>query len=577
MKLIDESSGPKNELAWAINKFFSLIIWTYKLVSIIKFKRLIVFIVWFYILTLIIEPIRKHFGLHLHTQYLVLGCASLALSATLLTFHFLSRSAGKLGGTSWLKRTRLAGTGEEHASAVVKQLKRFAADSSRKFGQRLGRDGVRIRRTKSGRGEILIPWSKFFAGFMLVGKSGSGKSSGILYPLLEETLDLKPSMLMIADAKGDYTQMLFKREKRDGFESTPDNQIDRKVYLLNPADRDSIQFKLEIRTSTEATKLAEIFIRSSENNNNPYFVDTARNVFAGILLGLHQIGKLEWSALLDVVSADSPDVLRDILALTPEGRLTLSDISADAPEQSTGILSTMKKEIKFLAPIVRAWEKPSFSVREFVKKGDGIILLRFHKPNSELTSKMIQIFFEMALCEIAPLEDYNANTYILFADELQNFPKLDLPYSTSFLRSKCMAHILSHQDVNRMQKIYGKEDYNSVFENIESLVILNSGTETAEWFSKSFGDRRVLQESKSKSESMGQGVSFGNSESHSIKDERTINYGRIIDLPVPIQTGKVTGLFKTAGIDVSELTWEQNITKLKPVYKDFIEAKWIQL
>lgn len=524
----------------------------------------------------LIDALYIKIGISNRASAIPISCA-ISLITTYIVRSHLDGKFNVLNGTSKLKRKYLSGTGETVEKQLIKQLNKFAADSSRKFGQRLGRDGVRIKRTANGKGDILVPWSKFFAGFLLVGKSGAGKSSGILYPLVEELLELNPSLLMIADAKGDYTQMLFKRERRKGFEDVPDNNIGKKVYLLNPVDRDSIQFNLEIRTSTEATKLAEIFIREHTNNTNQYFTDTARNVLAGIILGLHEVGQLNWESLLAVVSNDSLEVISSLLQLTEEGRLCLSDVSPNAPEQATGVLSTMKKEIKFLAPIARAWKNPDFSVREFVKKGDGIILLRYHNQHSELTSKMIQIFFELALYEIAPLEDYNPKTYVFFADELQNFPRLDLPFSTSFLRSKCLAHVLSHQDVNRMQKVYGKENYNSIFENLESFVILNSGTETADWFSKSLGDRRVLEESSNSGSSMGHGISLNNSQSHAIKEERTVNYGRIINLPVPIQTGKVTGLFKTAGVDVTEMTWDQGITKSKPIYKDFIEADWVKI
>lgn len=521
------------------------------------------------------------FGWKLHENYFIVSFGlSLALGIVLAACFPLAFAKNEDGSTSFwssrLKRKTLAGTGETHVSAVISQLNRFAADSARKFGSRQGREGVLIRRTRDEKGNVLVPWSKFFAGFLLVGKSGAGKSSGILYPLIEEIMTLKKVCVMVADAKGDYTQMLFKREKRAKCIDEPDNKILKKVYLLNPVDRDSIKFKLEIRTSQEAAKLASIFIKKADNDN-PYFVDTARNVLGGILIGLQKKGYLSWQSLFEVISDDDIDLLRGVLNLSPEGKLALSDISPDAPEQLTGILSSLKKEIKFLAPIAKAWHEPDFSIRDFIRDADGVVILRFDKQNAELSGKMIQIFFEMALCEIAPQEDYNDNTYVFFGDELQNLPRLDLPYSTSFLRSKCLAHVLSHQDVNRMQKIYGKENYNSIFENLESIVVLNSGPETAEWFSKAFGDRRILQESSSNSQSMGANMTLGESVNDSISVERTINMGRIINLPVPIQTGNVTGLFKTAGVDISEITWDQSITTLKPIYIDFIEAEWVQI
>jgi hypothetical protein len=474
-----------------------------------------------------------------------------------------------LPGSSRIKRKTLAGTDEGEAKQVVKQL----AEAAKSSAPRRGRAGVTVRRTSDGKGDVVVPWPLFFAGTLVVGASGSGKSSGILYPMLEEILAMPNVCRMVLDAKGDYTSMLFKRERKESVDpSLSDIALKPPAFLLNPSDRDSLQFKLEVNNAKEAAKLAEIFIRK-DKTDQAYFVDTARNVFAGLLLGLKTIGQLNWHELFHVIADGSIDDIRDILALTNQGKLSLSDLSPDSPAQTAGILSSMKKEVMFLASIADVWTDPQFSVAEFIRNAYQTVILR-NDTQDVLSQKMVQIFVEMAFTEIAALPDYNDNTYILFADELSNAPMMNLTFSTSFLRSKNLAHVLSFQDVDRMREIYGEKNFNTIFENCATKIILKSGTETAEWFSKSFGDRVILQESTSSNRSM-TSLQAGSSTHENYVTERTINMGRIIALPPA--NGQAVGLFATQGVNVTELAWDQSLCKLKDMYKPYIEADWVRV
>lgn len=505
----------------------------------------------------------------------VVICVILSFVAAFFAARWSYKSGSKDGKTvsDRLNRTVISGTDEAEAHEVVSQLEAAAEKAVAKYGHRQGRAGVALRRTRDGKGDIVIPWPQFFAGTLVVGSSGSGKSSGILYPLLEELVSLNRACILCIDVKGDYTSMLFKREKWDDVDpSTPDIEINKPVYLLNPSDRDSIQFQLIVHDAKQAEKFAEICIRK-DKSDQAYFVDAARDVFSGILLGLQSLGELTWGRLFDVIAHDDIELIRSILSVTNKGKLYLSHVDPDAPGQTGGILSTMKKEVKFIADIADVWTNPTFNVKEFIQEANGLVILR-NNPEDILSQKMVQLFAEMAFSAISPLRDYNDNTYILFADELSNAVKLNLTYSTSFLRSKSLAHILSFQDVDRMRDIYGDKQFNTMFENCATKVVLKSGTETAEWFSKSFGDRMLLQESESNNQSV-TSMSMGNSVQDQIVTERTINYGRIIGLPAA--DGNATGLFVSTGVNVAELSWDQNITKLKPIYRDFIEADWVRV
>lgn len=528
-----------------------------------------------FIFTYIVVVNTLIFSLGIKNVTGVVICVILSFVAAFFAARWSYKSGSKDGKTvsDRLNRTVISGTDEAEAHEVVSQLEAAAEKAVAKYGHRQGRAGVALRRTKDGKGDIVIPWPQFFAGTLVVGSSGSGKSSGILYPLLEELVSLNRACILCIDVKGDYTSMLFKREKWDDVDpSTPDIEINKPVYLLNPSDRDSIQFQLIVHDAKQAEKFAEICIRK-DKSDQAYFVDAARDVFSGILLGLQSLGELTWGRLFDVIAHDDIELIRSILSVTNKGKLYLSHVDPDAPGQTGGILSTMKKEVKFIADIADVWTNPTFNVKEFIQEANGLVILR-NNPEDILSQKMVQLFAEMAFSAISPLRDYNDNTYILFADELSNAVKLNLTYSTSFLRSKSLAHILSFQDVDRMRDIYGDKQFNTMFENCATKVVLKSGTETAEWFSKSFGDRMLLQESESNNQSV-TSMSMGNSVQDQIVTERTINYGRIIGLPAA--DGNATGLFVSTGVNVAELSWDQNITKLKPIYRDFIEADWVRV
>jgi len=431
---------------------------------------------------------------------------------------------------------------------------------------------------------LTLPMKRIFSHMLIAGKTGTGKSS-ILLPIVDQILErakTRKCCIILLDVKGDMTAMYARPGATD-------------VHLLNPADKRSISFCLDVETITDAEHLAAIMAAGSAKEGgkvqDPFWERTSQQIFAGVLLGCKaqnimqnrpNPGKIRWEQIYDAVVDRKK--LKRILKLTDKGALVVHHLNE--PKTANTIMSVLISNIEFISELKRAWPDTEFSVKDFIRKGEGMVIARYSEKHPALTAKTIGTFLEQCFAEILTSSDVKygqeaeKTEYYLILDELQNLPPMhSLGRILSLGRSKNCAVFFTFQSTSKMHEIY-HDDFNNIFEMPANHIYLSAVGETAEYCSKAIGDQELLQtqtsENKGRSFAAGQmSGQSGVSVSQQITQVRAVLAGEIAALPTPTTNDpSVRGFLRTTGHGAVMLTWPCGLQQPQ-VYPEFIPADWI--
>lgn len=375
-------------------------------------------------------------------------------------------------------------------------------------------------------GEMHLPRKLEHRGIILVGTPGSGKTVAIMN-MLDVVMARHEQSGFITDRSAIYLQRYFNQARGD--------------VILNPADQRAPAWSplAEFEDFYSAESISKSIIPAGTGDGAEW-----RQYAQSILQAI-----LEYTWERGMTNADIFD-----LAVTEEAKELAKICEGTASEglfargaekmlsNARAILST------FLNPLLRldpSAGRDSFSIREHVKSGaSGWLWFPYTAPQlkvfSTLAASMADIWAESVM-SLTP--DENRRRWLIM-DEFASIGKIaGVEDFVTNARKYGGATIFGMQNISQIEVLYGDKNVRTILSSLGNWLILRTAdADTAEFLSRTLGDKQVSRYVHSAGEGMsGQTGSWNSNHSQQIVIERAI-------MPVEImKLADLHGIFNPAG------------------------------
>ncbi len=318
---------------------------------------------------------------------------------------------------------------------------------------------------------------------LIAGSIGGGKTT-VMRNYIDEAINRKDKCLIL-DNKSDFTKTL-----RNEF------------ILIAPWDSRGAAWDVasDIQTRHDAKSFAAATIEVSEKD--PLWGNAARAILEAMIIRAQKENSKNWDFgfITDIMIAGDSEIQQTVKRYTPEYSALVADM------QSKTTQSIMINLIAFMKPIFnladaysRCKTQEKFSFRSWLldEENRQTVVIQGNGAHSELQRALTQAIFAYITRVITSPEitDVRANKrrIQIFCDEFVQFGKIeDFGTLIEIGRSKGVRIVLGVQDISQLRKIYGQETTQTWLSSLGTYIICRiNGQETAEYFSKIFGNKRV--------------------------------------------------------------------------------------
>jgi type IV secretory pathway TraG/TraD family ATPase VirD4 len=320
--------------------------------------------------------------------------------------------------------------------------------------------------------------------FKLIGTTGTGKSTAIR-ELLEAALR-RGDRAIISDPDAGYLARLHRRYRGD--------------IVLNPFERDSVQWDpfAEISNAYDIEQLSSALIPVSDDPSTREWRAYARTFFAAVIRRLHARRGSNLRRLWHLLAMASTEELRPLVAGTPAQPF----LDSDNARMFGSIRSVLISAIAALEYIT-AQRAISFSVREWVRSGRGVLFIPYQAAQIAALRSVIAAWMRLAIVE-AMSQPENCDQRLWFViDELDALGTIDgLKDALARLRKFGGRCVLGFQSIAQVSSTYGAGEAQTIIENCgNSLILRCSGSEnggTSQFASRLVGEREVIRRQTSR-------------------------------------------------------------------------------
>ena len=329
-------------------------------------------------------------------------------------------------------------------------------------------------------GELLLPRKYESEHLFIGGKPRVGKSVCLKQQL--EAVRKIGARAVVYDFKGEYVEVFY----RPGID-----------YILNPLDKRGAVWSIfdEIQTVTDLNAIADSLVPESRGEDR-FWSAAAKDVFRGLLSYCVLLqGKTTNRDLWHVVTRPVAE-LAEMCKATPAGAAGFTYIQDASSKQAASVVAVMMSYVSWLEYADDSLPGPRISTASFLSKAGATIFLT-GRPEVETALKpYTSLFVDLLgrrMLSLPDAEHDQARKTFFFLDEFGNMQKL--PSIKRLLTaggSKGATVLIGIQDFAAIQKIYGREDAETIFNTCGTVLILNvADPSTAKYFSDRFGMREV--------------------------------------------------------------------------------------
>lgn len=444
-----------------------------------------------------------------------ISVASIALS-TLITWFFRIRNF------EWSQYKHVEGPRLLKGNAATKHF--------RKRARKEGPQGLSLHPS------ILLPIIREAGNILVWGMQGAGKSNFIKW--LVKQLLAQRERTVLYDVKGEYTQAFLNED----------------CMLLSPQDSRSVNWNIGKDLSTIG--LAEAFAEAvipAESTSESFWVDSARTVLVGVIVGLTKEGKpWSWCALEQRLFCCDEE-LSNWLKKHHKQAATLIEPESKTTASIRSMLATKLAWLKNMTSYVSN-TPPDFSVSGWLTRNDKTTLIVQGDLASPLmSSALITALMSVLSSHLLAGADNEEQKTWLVLDELATLNKSkSIERWLALGRSKGCRTIAGTQLLSQLNSIYGQDDCNTILGLFSNVVAFKLGPngESASKASASFGQRRVEYPVVSTNEK--------GEKSHSYHQESIalVTPEDLVHLPQPTLKRGISGYLLIGGSNaVYELNW----------------------
>jgi type IV secretory pathway TraG/TraD family ATPase VirD4 len=330
-------------------------------------------------------------------------------------------------------------------------------------------------------GEIAIPVELEDRHFLLVGTSGSGKSTAIRQIL--PVVRARGARAIIMDLGSEFVSQF--RQPED--------------LIFCPGDIESVLWNplAEIKSEQDIDLVLRAIIPCGTTPDEETWRGHARNFMKALMLRLYENGEMNLERLRYYTSCGD----KEQTAFLQEG-------SNPYKVNATSMTGTVKDMIKDVMQGLRhVPQAANFSVREWVKQGKGFLFITPNNTQRAALSTLINAFMNLAIAEAlsAPFEQRYAPLFIV-ADELAAFDFDDLPGVLERGRKYGLTACAGIQNAAQLRQKYGTNGATTLLACFRVKVIFNPGdAETAELMAREIGRQEVESRNYSTTKSVNSG------------------------------------------------------------------------
>jgi type IV conjugative transfer system coupling protein TraD len=326
-------------------------------------------------------------------------------------------------------------------------------------------------------GNIRMPVSAEPKHCFIIGRPGVGKTVSISQII--DRLKERRAKGIIYDFKGDYLSRFY----------DPKSDI-----IFNPLDQRCLGWTLfnEIHTYMDVDACTHSLI-PPPYQNDPFWNDGARDVFAGILHYLYQNGAKTNKDIWEAVTAPGTDIAK-WLQHTKGGERGLRYIEDASSKMAMSVFAVMMQYVKAFEYMSTA--DSDFSVKEWLEnERPGFIFITNYSDIKDTLKPILSLFVDLMGRKLLSMkDDYNRRIFFML-DELGTLQRLStIVQLLTLSRSKGGSCWLGIQDIGQMDKIYTQNIRQAIVNACGSNLIFSvADPDTAKFLSDKIGDTEYIE------------------------------------------------------------------------------------
>lgn len=325
--------------------------------------------------------------------------------------------------------------------------------------------------------------------FLMMGATGAGKTVALRL--------LLQSVLPCIVPGSDYRALIYD-PKQDMLEILSGLAPSCEIIVLNPFDARSVAWDIakDVTTPATAIQIASIIIEE-EKGHNAFFAKAARDLFAAVMIALHNTRPGDWTLADVVTTLSSTDVTRQLLEAVPYTWLIAEEHFGRQTNNTTAnVQYTISANIAYLRPIAALWEKATrrYSLQEWIDGNSILVLGNSETLRTPIDAVNRAIFQRLVELVLAQSESTTRRTWF-FLDELKEMGRLDgLPSLLTKGRSKGARVAIMFQTIEGLRAVYGDRLANEIAGMCACKLLLRTDSpETAHWASGVIGEAETLR------------------------------------------------------------------------------------
>lgn len=383
---------------------------------------------------------------------------------------------------------------------------------------------------------LYVPFDQEAESFIVVGDSGSGKTSIIRQILLE--IERRGDLAIVNDPAREYLPQFFDEARGD----RTINPLDQRMGYWNPS--------AELQHPAEALTIAESLF-PDDPGEKPFFIDAPREVFAHLL-------KIRATPeeIIHCLSRED-EILRIV-----EQTTTSAMIHKSAHDQRAGVLAKLNLVASALKLLPRKEEASGvWTATEWSQQRQGWLFFTTTPETRKAVLPLVSLWLDLLVLRLIMQGKAGGKRVWFVLDELamlQHLPQLHTAITEN--RKSNNPVVLAFHARSQIEKRYGLDAKPLLSSPATKFFLRTSEPESAKWISSAIGDAVIarLHVTRSSGNSKGQGQTISEHVDKKIEpvilhseiaglDDRH-GYVKFRNLVVPIHFPYIERLERTPGL-----------------------------
>ena len=334
------------------------------------------------------------------------------------------------------------------------------------FTKSVSGNGIGIT-TNDSKGPLRIPRDAENKHFLIVGDTGSGKSSIIRQMLYQ--VDARGDSAIVYDPACEFVKQFYDAHRGD----IVLNPLDARMPYWNPSK--------ELRRKAEAKALA-VSLYQPEGVSNRFFVEAPQKIFAHLLTYLPTPTELvRWMS-------DPAEIDRRV-----KGTEYWALIDPKAPQQRTGVLGSLNMSADSFGLLPKREETTSsWTATQWVETRRGWIFITSRPTMREALRPLISLWIDTLVLRLLnePMPDQKSVWFVI--DELASLQRLpQLHTAITENRKSQNPVILGFQGRSQMEARYGEDAEAMLSQPATKIFLRTTEPKAAKWVSEAIGEVEI--------------------------------------------------------------------------------------